>query len=87
MGQWHGVRQQWGSTHQNSFWPERQSAPRPCVVVGKCGLFWACVSQGAVEMWHAGALFAVLVSIEKLSWMRAGSSWHTSEMLLRCSDW
>lgn len=79
VGQQHGVRQQWGSKHQNSFSCERQRGPRPCTVVGKRGLLRACVPQGVEEMLQTAALFAVSISVEKLSWMSAGLNWHIYE--------
>lgn len=51
---------------------------------GKRGLLWACVSQSVVEVLHAGALFVVIMNVEKLSWMSAGLNWRKSEKLLRC---
>lgn len=47
------------------------------------GLLWASVSQSIVEMLHTDALFVVLISVEKSSWMSAGLKWHKSEEVLR----
>lgn len=35
-----------------------------------------------MDVLHTGALFAVLVSVEKVNWMTPALNWHVSELLL-----